>query len=284
MDWTVKKILDWSTEYFQAKGFESPRLESEILLAHSLGMKRLDLYLQFDRPLEAGELADYKALIKRRTGNEPSAYIVGKKEFWSRDFEVTKDVLIPRPDTETLIQTVLDEIKEKDREMKAFEMGLGSGVIAITLALELKNLTVDAVEVSASAAEIARKNADKHGVIERIKITEADFLTTDEGNYDFIVSNPPYIRKKEITELESTVKDYEPTGALDGGESGLKYYKPLAEFAKRHLNAGGFIAIEIGEDQGKDVENIFKETGFKNVEIRKDLSCHDRVLVAKQNG
>jgi len=292
--WDIKKLLNWSTEYFQGKGIESSRLDAEILLSHLLHVRRLDLYLQFERPLHKKELADYKALIKRRVNNEPVAYIVGKKEFWSRDFVVTRDVLIPRPDTEVLVEVVLDELKSyiqkekgrgKKEEIFGFEVGVGSGNIAVTILSELKDVEISAIEKSEKAVKVASQNANLHGVQDRLQITQEDIFDytntkheTQNHSYDFIISNPPYCRTGEIQKLPATVRDFEPVDALDGGEDGLKYYRVLTEWSWNHLKENGFLAVEIGEDQGEVVLKMFQDAGFSGVKIKKDYGGLDRVV------
>lgn len=280
-DWTIKRLLAWSTQYFQERGIDQARLESEILLAHILRLKRLDLYLQFDRLLLPTELADYKALIKRRCQGEPVAYIVGKKEFWSRDFLVNRDVLIPRPETEMLVQVVLDTVMEQGQALIGLELGLGSGCLAITLLAELLDLTMQAIEVSPKAIEVAKKNAVSHGVGARLAIVLGDFLTyQSDMTYNFIVSNPPYVTDGEMATLPPTVRDFEPVNAFNAGNDGLKFYEPIAAFAATHLRENGFIAVEIAETQGVAVTEIFKSRGFK-ARVIKDYAGHDRVVCAE---
>ena len=292
--WTIKKLLGWSSDYFDHKGLESARLDSEILLAFILGLRRLDLYLQFDRPVSQDELVAYKKLIQRRLDHEPVAYIVGKKEFWSREFFVTPDVLIPRPDTETLIEVVLDHYKNNRNQLKACEVGVGSGAIAITLLDELKTLTMSAVEISRQAMAVAQKNAAYHGVLDRLSLGEADFLTMhqDDGlklfqqeqKFDFICSNPPYVKTKELKLLPRSVVDYEPGQALVGGDDGLIFYPALIQFAKKYLKTDGLLVVEIGEDQGRAVFDLFKGGGLQQVRLKKDFSGLDRVVYGTWGG
>lgn len=276
--WTIKRLLQWSTAYFQEKGVTQARLETEVLLAHLLGLKRLDLYLKFDQRLSPSELNAYKDLIRRRLKSEPVAYIVGKKEFWSRDFLVTTDVLIPRPETEMLVQVVLDAVQGRQGGLLGLEIGLGSGCIAITLLAEIKDLNMVALEVSSEAIEVARKNMACHGVDRRLAIIQGDFLTyQSEEAYDFIVSNPPYVTDSEMGRLSSTVREFEPHDALCAGPDGLKFYEPIAAFAATHLRAHGFVVVEIAETQGRAVENIFVAKGLKT-RLIKDHVGHDRVV------
>lgn len=278
-DWTIKKLLNWSADYFKEKGIEQGRLESEILLAHLLQIGRLDLYLQFDRPMDPNDLSSYKALIKRRLEHEPVAYLVGKKEFWSRDFYVDKNVLIPRPETEHIIEVVLDHYENRTQDLSGFEVGVGSGCLSITLLSEFKNLNMSAVDVSEGALAIAQKNSEYHGVDYRLKLEECDFLKNKPTEkFDVIISNPPYISKSEMQTLDPTVKDHEPHLALQADDEGLAFYKALAPFVKSSLNEGGVFAVEVGETQADTVSKLFKDAGLATVAIKKDLAGHSRVV------
>lgn len=280
-NWTIKTLIDWSTKYFQDKEVESARLDAELLLAHTLKIRRLDLYLQFDRPLKPEELADYKSLVQRRILHEPVAYITGKKEFWSREFFVTPDVLIPRPDTEVLIEVARENMAGKNH---GFEIGLGSGIISITLLLEFPELKMTAIEVSEKAILVAQKNAEFHGVSDRLQITYGDFFSSFPlplASYDFIISNPPYVSESEMLTLSPTILKYEPQSALRAGSQGLDFYPAIAEFSKNHLKENGVVAVEIGETQAESVQNIFSKTGFSNILIKKDYAQKDRVLLAQ---
>lgn len=292
--WTLASLLSWCTRYFQDKALESPRLDAELLLAHSLGLRRLDLYLKFDQPLKPQELANFKTLLKRRVAHEPVAYIIGKKEFWSRDFEVTRDVLIPRPDTETLIECVLDPLKRRRGEppcspvnFSGFEIGVGSGIIAVTLLAECPNLHMTALDISEAAIAVAQKNAQRHGVSDRLQLINADFLIPNSelqtpNIFDFIVSNPPYIPSHEIENLPASVKDFEPRMALNGGMDGLDFFRALVSFSQDHLKPDGFLAVEIAENQGESVVEIFRDAGF-TTHLKKDHAGLDRVVFASKN-
>lgn len=284
--WTITALLDTTQKFLAGKDCDSPRLDAELLLAHSLKMPRLHLYLNFDRPLTVPELDNYRMLVKRRAAHEPVAYITGQKEFYSRPFKVSKDVLIPRPETEILVETVLKKLKSAD--IHGLEIGLGSGCIAITLLCECSELKMTAIEISPTAAEIARKNAEKLNVAERLNIVIEDFLQNDLTSqwspdtkiFDFIVSNPPYVASKEITALMPDVRDHEPHSALDGGEDGLNFYRVIATRTKMLLKAQGFTAVEIGETQGQAVSEIFAGRGLKNNTVIKDYAGRDRVILA----
>lgn len=282
--WTLQKMLQWCAGYFADKGIQSARLDAEILLGHVLNLPRLQLYVQFDRPLTASELTAFKDLVKRRSRHEPTAYIVGKKEFWSREFEVTPAVLIPRPDTEVLVETALKNLKGKV-EPRGFEMGLGSGCVAVTLLAEIPDLLMTAVEISPDAAAVARKNAERHGVTDRLTAFETDFLNgnfRDETPYDFIVSNPPYVAGSELATLPETVRDFEPRHALVAEKNGLAFYEKLAAFAGTNLRPGGFIAVEIGETQGEAVSGLLRDAGLEGVSVAKDYARLDRVVTGSR--
>jgi release factor glutamine methyltransferase len=277
--WTIQKLITWCTGYFNEKQIPSARLDAELLLAHVLNLRRLDLYLQFDRPLLPAELAAFKALVKRRSEHEPVAYIIGLKEFRSRDFLVSPAVLIPRPDTEILVDEALKKISAE--ESHGLEIGLGSGCIAISLLAERPNLTMTAWEISPEAAAIAKQNAEKHAVTERLHIEICDARNQNpETKFDFLISNPPYIRSAEIAGLQKSVAGYEPKLALDGGEDGLDFYRLIAKQAQIWLHKTGWIAVEIGEDQGQATLALFAENEWQSVVIKKDLAGLDRVLVA----
>ena len=264
--WTIKTLLDWSVDFFQKKEIESPRLDAEVLLAHVLKLKRIDLYLQFDRPLTQEELANYKILLKRRAEHEPAVYILGEKEFGWNLLRGTPAVLIPRPDTEVLVEQVLKKMKGEhigsplQKSIFGLEIGLGSGIISTILLLECPNLKMHAVEISKEAIDIAKENLARHNVSDRIEIFEKDFLNWEspKEKYDFLVSNPPYVKEKEYSHLSKTVRDFEPKHAILAGATGLEFHEALAKRVKNFVKPGGFIAVEIGEDQGQSVLEIFK--------------------------
>lgn len=293
--WTITALLDTTKKFLSDKGCESARLDAELLLAHALEMPRLHLYLNFDRPLTAPELNAYRNLVKRRAAREPVAYITGQKEFYSRPFKVTRDVLIPRPETEILVEEVLKCLKSDPPSPRAklhgLEIGLGSGCIAITLLCECPDLKMTAIEISPAAAKIARENAKTHKVEERLQIVVADFLNDNWKDwlpqslesFDFLISNPPYATTEEIKKLMPDVRDHEPHLALDGGNNGLDFYRLIAQRAKDLMKSKGLIAVEIGENQGQSVPKIFSEHDLKNIKVIKDYAGLDRVVRSSQN-
>ncbi|MBF0491564.1 MAG: peptide chain release factor N(5)-glutamine methyltransferase [Deltaproteobacteria bacterium] len=284
--WTPLKLIEWTSKYLSQKGIPSTRLEAELLLAHSLNLKRIQLYTQFDRPLSEKELADFKILLKRRADREPLAYILGKKEFYSMEFIVSKDVLIPRPETELLVEQVLASplVKRGLRgvhPIQILDIGTGSACIAIALAKYLPQTQITALEISEAALNIAKQNAQKHGVENQIEFIQGDFLKSEvrsqKSEFDIIVSNPPYIASSEIEKLEPELR-FEPHSALDGGIDGLDFYKMILPWAFKHLRPEGHLFLEIGYNQGKDLTELAQNCGFSSAKILKDLDNKDRIL------
>jgi release factor glutamine methyltransferase len=286
-DWTIIKVLSWTTSYLKKYSIESPRLTGEILLAHCLGIKRLDLYLQYDRPLHKNELSGFKLLIKRRIQNEPVAYITGEKGFFESDFEVSHDVLIPRPDTETLVEQALKILKTYQglcRPMMILELGTGSGAIIVSLARAVPNNLYFASDISLAALAIAKRNAEKIAR-DRIRFFAGSWFSPLGGNsrFDLIVSNPPYIPTADIQGLESEIKEFEPMLALDGGTDGIDSYRSILKNAHNYLVPGGIILLEIGFDQKEIMQSIsgqYKEYEF--IDFIRDLAGHNRVALIKK--
>lgn len=283
-DWTLLSLLNWTTEYFQKHQIDSARLDAEILLAHYLKLERIQLYMKFDQPLSPEELAGFKILIKRRAQQEPVAYITGEKEFWGLSFKVNSSVLIPRPDTEILIEKVIEAYPDKNHHLKILEVGTGSGNIVIALAKHFPNSKIQTHDVSEAALKVAQENASTHNVQDQIDFQHSNFLEKEfsqDSKFDLLVSNPPYVRKKEIEGLENNVKDFEPHLALDGGEDGLVFYRKLAGLASQILNSQGRFMVEIGEDQGEEVQNLMDQAGLTEVQVYQDYAGLDRVVSAK---
>lgn len=289
MIWTVIKLVSWTESYFQKKSIDSPRLTAEILLAYSLGIKRLDLYLQHDRPVQNNELSDFKALIKRRIEHEPVAYIIGEKGFFESDFKVTKDVLIPRPDTEIIVEQAL-KILEKENKKKikfwsVLELGTGSGAIILSLAKKIQDPLYFASDISSSALKIAKENAQKISK-DRINFFAGPWFSSLKRApvFDLIVSNPPYISSHDILHLQPEIRVFEPVNALDGGKDGLNSLASILDDAGDYLVPGGTILLEIGFDQKKGVEDILMNSNkYQSIEFIKDLAGHDRVVKIKKS-
>lgn len=277
--WTVKKILDWAIGDFKGKGMDSPRLEAELLLAGVLHCDRISLYTGFDRPLEGGELQSFRGFVIRRRKGEPAAYILEHKEFWSLDLKISKEVLVPRPDTETLVQAALDLVG--DSVCRVLDLGTGSGCVAIAMARERELLEIDAVDISAGACEIARQNVSKHGLDDRVRVFEGDLFTalTTGERYGMIVTNPPYVIDTEIDELEQEVR-LEPRIALAGGEDGLDVVRRILDGASSYLLPAGWLLVEIDPRQAATVaSDIGPATLGVEGRIVKDLAGRDRVVV-----
>jgi release factor glutamine methyltransferase len=281
--WRVIDIINWAKEYLKSKDFENPRREIEWLLQDLLGCSRVDLYLRFEELLGRSELDTLREWIKRRIEREPLQYITGKTEFYGRDFAVNKNVLIPRPETERLIEIVLETIG-KDGNPRILDIGTGSGCIAITLAAEIPAATVDATDVNDAVLSIAKKNAQSHG-LQNTRFIKSDFLNDEISHrYDLVVCNPPYIPIGEMSRLTVDIKDYEPLSALTDNQDGLTFYRRMAEQAKRIVQKEGWIICEVGSGNhpGKAYE-LFSMKDFQSVELIKDLNGDDRVLRIRVN-
>ena len=276
--WTILKILNWTTDFFTEKDIESPRLDAELLLASTLGMDRVGLYVNFERPLNKTELKDYRHKVRRRALREPVQYILSETEFWSLPFTVNPSVLIPRPDTEVLVEEVL---KKVSGPVRVLDVGTGSGIIAIALAHEIKDIQVTAMDCSQAALETARLNALRNKVETRISFLLGSLDNLPLGSFDLIVSNPPYIPSGELEKLMPEVREYEPRLALDGGMDGLASIRQLVHQAKKALQVGGSLLVEVGFDQGQTVLSLFEMAGFKNAYVRKDYAGVPRIVVGE---
>ncbi len=281
--WTIGSMLKWSEQYFGSHGAETPRLDAEVLLSHLLGEKRIYLYVHFDQPLTADELANYKELVKRRTSGEPVAYICGEKEFMGLAFKVTPSVLVPQPDTETLVEAAIERLRGKNSPRIA-DICTGSGAIAIALAHYLPESSIVATDISADAVSIAKENAEALELSERVQFFEGDLLAPLTGEtFDAIVSNPPYIPGADIESLPREVRA-EPRLALDGGADGLDFYRRLVGESAALLNDGGFLAVECGDTQAGAIAEMAAES-FCKTEIVRDLADKERVVILwKQQG
>ena len=280
MAWTTLGVLDWTTQRFNEAGITSARLEAQILLAHVLGCSRVQLYTGFDKPLGDAELAGYRALIKRRLAGEPVSYLVGETEFWGLPFHVEPSVLVPRPDTETVIEVVRVARPDRASPCRILDLCTGSGVIAVSLAREYPAAQVVATEVSSAAAALARRNAARNGVAERVDVRDGDLFAPVRGErFDVIAANPPYIASAVIPTLAAEVRR-EPQIALDGGPDGLVFYDRIAGEAREYLARGGAIVVEHGCDQADAVRARLAAAGFTAVTLVHDLARNPRVTWA----
>lgn len=287
--WTVLGLLRWTTDYFAKKGVEAPRAGAELLLAHCLGMGRLDLYLRYDQPLQAPELAQYKALIQRRAKGEPVAYITGERAFWTLDLRVNPAVLIPRPETERLVEIALGALKRMDQpRTRVLDLGTGSGAIVLSLAAEHPKAYFVALDRSVRALQTARENQMRNAIGATVDYVAADWcapFSVPKGPggggrtlFDLIVSNPPYIAAQEINGLQTEVSRFEPRAALDGGLDGLDCLRLILEQAGDLLISGGELILEIGADQGEAMRAIAAtQAAYAAIEIHKDYAGLDRV-------
>jgi release factor glutamine methyltransferase len=248
-------VLRLSTTYLGDHGSTSARLDAELLCAHALGIKRLDIYLQFDRPLDEVELSAIRELVRRRGKGEPVAYITGVREFYGRSFAVTPDVLIPRPDTETIVERALTVLRARaDAPSRVADLGTGSGCIAITIAAEVPGAAVVATDISSAALAVARANADRLGVA--VTFIDASWADGLDGAFDLIVSNPPYVTTAELAAVDRDVRDFEPEGALLGGDDGLDAYRALLASVHEHVAAGG-VLLEVDPRRADAVAAMF---------------------------
>lgn len=287
--WTVLELLRWTTGHFGDKGIDSPRLDAEVLLAHALGIRRLDLYLQYDKPVVPEERAAFRELVRRRaTDRVPVSLLTGEKEFWSQTFRVTADTLTPRPDTETLVEAALAQMPEAaaedapPRPVRVLDVGTGSGAIALSLARERPNAEITATDISSKALQIARLNADELRVGENVRFLEGSLFEPVRGErFDLIVSNPPYLARQAAESLDPELA-HEPELALFGGNDGYAVLRPFAAEVEEMLTPGGYVAVEVDPGQAVAVAGWFVEAGLGEIETLRDLAGRPRVVAARR--
>lgn len=286
---TQKNALREAAMTLSASGIEQPRLEAELLLAHVLDASKQDLILHPDRELTDTQEKQFEQLIQRRCRKEPVAYILGHREFWSLEFVVNPHVLIPRPETEGIIEQLLKRAgaASRERELRLLDIGTGSGNLAVVVAVEFPKARITAMDRSAETLSVAQKNAGNHQVADRIEFIQRDMMfpweLSDHGGYDFILSNPPYIASQEMAHLMPDVRDYEPRAALEGGPDGLVCYRRIVPEAYDHLKPEGRLILEVGDDQADAVEKIIQtHGGYDEIEIIQDLSGRGRVVSARR--
>lgn len=282
--WTVQKILQWTTDFLQSKGVESARLEAELLLAHARNCQRIHLYTDFEIPLTADQRVRMRDFVKRRAAREPLAYITGQREFYGRDFAVGKGVLVPRPETETLVDVCLENIP-REVPMQIGEVGFGSGCVAITLAKQRPAVSIWASDISDAAFQFASTNIDKFSVGNQVTLIKGSGLTafraTAPDRFHGIVSNPPYVRSDEMPGLSPEVRDHEPSEALVSGLDGLDLIRSLISDAPEFLLPQGWMALEVDPAQCEPVSQLFVDAGFEHPRIRRDLFGQDRIVEAR---
>lgn len=283
--WTIGRLLKWTEQFFSAKGIENPRLDAEVLLVHLLKKERIYLYVHFDEPLEMRELAAFRALVRKRAAHIPVALILGEKEFMGLRLLVTEATLVPRPDTEILVQAAIDRLKARQEETGVpahfADIGTGTGAVALAVLHYLAKSTAETVDISSAACEVAQRNAAALALTDRITFHTGDLLAPLAGKtFDAILSNPPYIPDADIASLAPEVQRFEPHAALSGGADGLDFYRRLTKDAPAMLEAGGFMALEVGIHQAKAVVAFMKANPrIGRTEILRDYAGMERVVV-----
>lgn len=282
----VADVLRRAAARLRQAGVGTPRLDAELLLMETLGRSREDLYRNPEGGLRQAQAERFESLVSRRLRAEPVAYVTGTQEFWSLDFRVTPDVLVPRPETEHLVETVTEFLASRPGPCRVLEIGTGSGAVAVCLARECAEAEIWATDVSAPALDVARDNASRHGVEGKIRWLRGDLFAPVHGLtgwFDVLVSNPPYVPSGEIARLQRDVRDWEPALALDGGADGMDFYRRFVRDGARHLREGGLLAVEVGAEQGGAVSRLFDaEAGFHRVRVRRDYAGLPRVVTAER--
>jgi release factor glutamine methyltransferase len=280
--WTIRRVLQWTQGFFRDKGLDSPRLDAELIIGDALGLDRLHLYTDHDRPLDAQELAGIRERVRRRGRREPVAYITGKRGFWKLELQVGPGVLVPRPDTERLVECAL-EAAATFESPRIVDVGTGSGCIALALAFDLPNATVLAIDRSVDALRIARANVEASG-LGNVTCVEGDLLEPARAfDPDLVVSNPPYIAGRDLADLPPDVRDFEPRLALDGGPDGLAVIRRLVAQSGEVLRPDGRLLFEIGYDQGETAAAVVRSDGrFVDVRVHRDYGARDRVVDARR--
>ncbi len=286
--WTLIELLNTTADYLLDKEFEDARLNAELLLGHALGLSRVELYTNFDRPLTSDEITTCRALLKRRLAHEPIQHILGETEFFSMPFKVTPDILIPRPETELLVEKVIELCSSKYSEhedIQILDVGTGSGCIAISIARHVNNASVTAVDISRDALKMAYGNAQAHEV--DIKLKELDALKPWPAEYlntfDIVVSNPPYVSFSEYERLQPEIKNFEPKISLLGGNDGLDFYRKFSNILPTLLKNKAYAFFEIGERQAASVKNIYADSGFSGLQVYDDLAGKNRIVMMTWN-
>ena len=284
-DWTIGRLLQWTTDYFKRHDSETPRLDAEVLLAAAVACQRIELYTTYDQIVADAPRARFRELVRRRAAGEPVAYLVGHREFYSLPFRITPDVLIPRPETELLVVKLLDAVADSSvRAARIVDVGTGSGAVALSIARQLRDCRVTAIDISPAALEVARSNAETLGVADRVVFTQSDLLESLAGEmFDFVVSNPPYVSSAEFDELPNEVRQYEPQTALLAGDTGTEVIERLVPQAATHLQPGGSLFVEISPMIEQQVKGIFQdEPRFEDETTYPDLAGHARVVTARR--
>ena len=284
--WTITKLLNWVRQYLTEKGIDSPRLSAELLLSHVLELKRIELYTHHDTPVTKQDLDKLHELVKRAGLNEPIAYLVGKTEFYSMEINVTPDCMIPRPETELLVQRAVEFLRTRNGIQSVCDLCTGSGCIAVAIAKNYPNARIIATDICDAALAAAATNVEKHQLQDKITLLSGDLFDPiipqlDVGKFDLIVCNPPYVSSGEYEKLDKNVKDYEPRLALLAGDDGMDIYRRITEIVDRFLKSDAALILEIGYAQGPAIQEMLEQTGiFTEIKIEKDLHNNDRIVTA----
>lgn len=279
-DWTIARVLAWASDDFKGRGIDSARLDAELLLAEALGLDRIRLIVESRRPLAPAELGAFRELIKRRRGGEPIAYILGRREFFGLEFRVDSRVLIPRPDTEALVEVALERTRARYMFGTALDLCTGSGCAAIAFAKHRPTWRVTATDLSEAALALAFENAQRLGAVFGMHFAAGDLFdaVAPHQRFDLIIANPPYVSEPEIAKLDKSIRDFEPSLALSSGEDGLDVIRRIVAGAGPRLAPGGVLALEVQYDQADRVAEGFAAAGFVAIERRRDLGGHERVV------
>jgi len=280
-------MLQWGTSYLAEKGFDESRLTIELLLSHVLRLKRIQLYTNFEKPLTQDELTSFKILLQRRLLHEPLQYIMGTTEFIGREFLVDKRVLIPRPETEVLAEVAVRFAKENSHSVpsKILDIGTGSGCLAVTCAAMIENAVVTAFDISKDAIDVARSNAERNGVGDKIAFSVRDVFITSAADFPekfhIVISNPPYISKSDFDGLQQEIRKFEPSLSTTDGDDGLSFYRRIADIARSLLESNGAVIVEHAYNQAAEVQEIFRSSGWETIDSIQDYSGNPRCIVAK---
>ncbi|MFZ0034979.1 MAG: peptide chain release factor N(5)-glutamine methyltransferase [Sedimentisphaerales bacterium] len=297
-DWTIQKLLNWVTEYLTNKGIDSPRLSAELLLSYVLELKRIELYTQFEKIIAEQQLDQLHDLVERAGQHEPVAYLVGKTEFYSLEVDITPDCMIPRPETELLVERAIEFLRTSSGkpvaarshrgEQFVCDLCTGSGCVAVAIARNYPNAHIIATDISDAALSVAAKNIEKHHLEERIRLLCGDLFDPlipqlEVNKFDLIVCNPPYVSAAEFEKLDKNVKEYEPKLALFAGDDGLDIYRRIIEKVEQFLKPNAALMLEVGYDQGQAVRQLLEQIGrFSEITIEKDFRGNGRVVIAKK--
>lgn len=283
--WTVLDVVAWIARDLGRRGVSSPRLDAELLVAHALGTNRVGLYLRHDAPLTEAERSAVREVLRRRRAGEPVAYILGRREFWGLDLRVDRRVLVPRPETELLVEEALAALADEGAPWSVVDVGTGSGAVALAVARHRPASRIAALDVSAEALDVARENATRLGLADRVDLWEAEgsaWLAGRPASFDAILANLPYVATAEFPRLQVEVREWEPRGALDGGPDGLRELRRVVPAAATALRPGGFLGLEIGADQGEAVVALCGAAGLIGAAVRRDYAGLSRVVTARR--